>query len=206
MAVYAILEPIWPDGGPQLEYRTPFELLVAVVLSAQCTDEQVNRATPALFAAFPDARSLAAAPLRTVEDLVRSTGFYHNKARNIIMLSGIIMERFGGEVPGTIEELVSLPGVGRKTANLVASACFGLPGIVVDTHVLRTARRLGLAPTDDPGRSERMIAEAVPRERWTGFSYALNRHGKFTCTARKPACMACCLSSLCPSAGSFAGS
>lgn len=200
-AILTILAPVWPDGGPQLHYRDCFELLVAVVLSAQCTDDQVNRVTPVLFAGYPDARAMAAAPLARIEELVRSTGFYHNKARHLIGLSAAILERFGGEVPRTIDELVTLPGVGRKTANLVASACFGAPGIVVDTHVLRTARRLGIAPTDDPARSERFIAEAVPRESWTQFSYALNRHGKFTCTARKPACHACALAALCPSAG-----
>lgn len=203
MDIYALLAPEWPDGGPLLHYRDCFELLVAVILSAQCTDDQVNRVTPALFSEYPDAASLSAAEVRHVEELVRSTGFYHTKARNIVAAAARINETFGGSVPRSMEELLSLPGVGRKTANLVISACFGKPGIVVDTHVLRTARRLGIAPTDDPERSERMIAAAVPEEFWTGFSYALNRHGKFVCTARKPRCVACSLAPLCPSAGAF---
>jgi len=201
--VYDTLVPIWPDRGSALSYRSCFELLIAVILSAQCTDEQVNKVTPALFEAYPTPEALAGARLAEVETLVRTTGFYRAKAANIVGAAAIIARERGGAVPDTIEELVKLPGVGRKTANLVVSVCFGKPGIVVDTHVLRTARRLGLAPTDDPGKSERMLGSALPESMWTAFSYALNRHGKYVCRARKPLCPECPLAGLCPSAADF---
>ena len=197
---YRTLTALWPDRQPQLSYSTCFELLVAVMLSAQCTDDQVNKVTPALFTTYPNLHSMAEADITELESLVRSTGFYHTKAANIIATSRMLKERFDGKVPENIDELVCLPGVGRKTANLVVSACFGKPGIVVDTHVLRIARRLGIAPTDDPARSERMIAASINPERWTAFSHALNRHGKFICTARKPKCQECVLKANCPSA------
>lgn len=196
---YRTLTALWPDRQPQLSYSTCFELLVAVMLSAQCTDDQVNKVTPALFTTYPNLHSMAEADITELESLVRSTGFYHTKAANIIATSRMLKERFDGKVPENIDELVCLPGVGRKTANLVVSACFGKPGIVVDTHVLRIARRLGIAPTDDPARSERMIAASINPERWTAFSHALNRHGKFICTARKPKCQECVLKANCPS-------
>ncbi|MBN2874871.1 MAG: endonuclease III [Spirochaetales bacterium] len=203
--VYNILVPLWPNAGSALAYRSCFELLVAVILSAQCTDEQVNSVTPALFTAYPDAESLSRASIADVETLVHATGFFRAKAANIVSTAGKIMRDYGGTVPDTIEELVTLPGVGRKTANLVVSVCYGKPGIVVDTHVLRTARRLGLAPTDDPSRSERLIGAMLPQSMWTAFSYALNRHGKFVCTARKPSCQTCPLALVCPSAQDFIG-
>jgi len=199
-AVFDALVPIWPNAGSALAYRTCFELLVSVVLSAQCTDEQVNKATPALFAAYPDARALSEAPRADVEALVRTTGFFRAKAANIIAASRMLVDEYGGEVPDTIDELTRLPGVGRKTANLVVSVCYGKPGIVVDTHVLRTARRLGLAATDDPAQSERMLGAALPESMWTAFSYALNRHGKHVCRARKPLCAFCPVAGICPSA------
>jgi len=199
--VYATLTALWPDRQPQLSYSTCFELLVAVMLSAQCTDDQVNKVTPALFSTFPDMKAMAGAETSLLESLVRSTGFYHTKTANIIAASRMLLENFDGKVPETIDELVQLPGVGRKTANLVVSACFGKPGIVVDTHVLRIARRLGIAPTDDAAKSEHMIAASIEPERWTAFSHALNRHGKFICTARKPKCPDCVLNECCPSAG-----
>lgn len=198
-ALYDVLVPLWPDGGSALHYGDCFQLLVAVILSAQCTDEQVNAVTPALFGLFPDAEALAEADLTTVERLVHSTGFYHAKARNIIATAGALVRDHRSTVPDTIEALVTLPGVGRKTANLVVSVCYGKPGIVVDTHVLRTARRLALAPTEDPAISERMIGHLLPESKWTAFSYALNRHGKHVCTARKPHCTTCQVSGLCPS-------
>ncbi|PKL25519.1 MAG: endonuclease III [Spirochaetae bacterium HGW-Spirochaetae-3] len=201
--VFDVLVPIWPNAGSALAYRNCFELLVSVILSAQCTDEQVNKATPALFAAYPDARSLAGAGRADVEALVRTTGFYRAKAANIIATARMLVDEYDGSVPDTIEELTRLPGVGRKTANLIVSVCYGKPGIVVDTHVLRTARRLGLAPTDDPARSERMLGAALPESMWTAFSYALNRHGKHVCRARKPLCAFCQVASLCPSAEDF---
>jgi endonuclease III len=201
--LYEVLVALWPDQGPLLRYANCFELLVAVVLSAQCTDEQVNKATPALFAAYPGPRELASAPLEHVEALVRTTGFYRNKAANIVAAAKLLAEQYEAAVPDTMEELLRLPGVGRKTANLVLSACFGKPGIVVDTHVLRTARRLGIAPSDEPGRSERMIAEVLPEAQWTAFGFAVNRLGKFYCRARKPLCAECPARRLCPSAYSF---
>jgi endonuclease-3 len=198
--IFSTLTALWPDTQPQLSYSTCFELLIAVMLSAQCTDDQVNKVTPALFSTFPDMQAMAKADLPKLETLIRSTGFYHTKAANIIAASRMLLENFDAKVPDSIEELVRLPGVGRKTANLVASACFGKPGIVVDTHVLRIARRLGIAPTDDPTKSENMIAASIEPQRWTAFSHALNRHGKFVCTARKPQCMECALNDFCPSA------
>lgn len=204
-ALYEAIVPLWPDQGPLLHYRNCFELLIAVVLSAQCTDEQVNKATPALFARYPDPAALAAADLPELEALIHSTGFFRAKARNIVAAARLILDEYAGRVPDTIEELVRLPGVGRKTANLVVSGCFGKPGIVVDTHVLRCARRLGLAPGEDPAASERMIAALLPPERWTAFSFAVNRLGKFYCVARKPRCDSCPAAALCDSAPIFTG-
>jgi endonuclease-3 len=206
-AVYRILAPLWPEAKPLLEYRSPFELLCAVALSAQCTDEQVNRATPGLFARWPDAAALAAADPAEVEEAIHGVGFFRTKARHLIEASRIMVERSGGEVPGSMEELLSLPGVGRKTANLVLSASFGQPGIIVDTHVLRVCLRLGLHDREDPAAMESRIAQIVPRERWTRFSHAVNRHGKYVCQARKPACLAgageppCPLLKHCPRVG-----
>jgi len=202
-SLFEILVPLWPDKGSALGYKNCFELLIAVILSAQCTDEQVNKVTPILFGAYRNSRALASANVVDVERIIKTTGFYHAKAANIIATSEKITNGFNGKVPETIEELVSLPGVGRKTANLVISVCYGKPGIVVDTHVLRTARRLGLAPTDDPVKSERMIGAALPEPDWNAFSYALNRHGKHVCKARKPLCAVCPLLKLCPSALDF---
>lgn len=202
-SVYDILVPLWPDSGSALRYGSCFQLLVAVILSAQCTDEQVNKVTPGLFAAYPTSGAMATAPLQRVETLVRTTGFYHAKAANIVATARLLESEYGGVVPDTIEELVKLPGVGRKTANLVVSVCHGKPGIVVDTHVLRTASRIGLAPTDDPAKSERMLGALLPASMWTAFSYALNRHGKHVCKARKPLCAECPVLGLCPSAEGF---
>jgi endonuclease III len=206
-AVFEKLSRIWPDTEPQLAYGSPFELVCAVALSAQCTDEQVNKATPGLFAAWPTPAAMAEARVEDVEAAIHSLGFFHTKARHLVAASRIIAEEFRGEVPRTMEGLLTLPGVGRKTANLVLAACFGQPGIIVDTHVLRTCLRLGLGRKPDATDMERRIAELVPRERWTRFSYAVNRHGKFVCTARKPACVLdsgkppCPLLSICPRAG-----
>lgn len=206
-AVYDTLNPLWPDARPLLSYRDPFELVCAVALSAQCTDEQVNRATPALFAAWPDPAAMAAAPLEEVEAKIHSLGFFRVKARHLVEAAGIIAAKHGGAVPSTMEGLLELPGVGRKTANLVLSACFGEPGIIVDTHVLRVCLRLGLGEKADADDMERRIGECLPRDKWTRFSYAVNRHGKFVCVARKPACLPgstlppCPLLALCPRVG-----
>jgi len=200
-SVYAILAPLYPDAAPLLHYRNCFELLCAVVLSAQCTDEQVNRVTPKLFAAWPSAESLAAADIDRVAETIHSVGFYKTKARHLVETSRLLAERHGGEPPASMEDMLALPGVGRKTANLVLSACFGAPGIIVDTHVLRVARRLGLGAKADPADMEMRIAELVDAERRTRFSHSLNRHGKYTCTARKPACRDCPLAGICPRIG-----
>jgi endonuclease III len=206
-AALETLSPLWPEAKPLLDYRTPFELVCAVALSAQCTDEQVNRATPGLFARWPTSEAMAAAPLAELELAIHSLGFFRTKARHLVEAARIIESRFGGRVPGTMEELLELPGVGRKTANLVLSAVFGKPGIIVDTHVLRVCLRLGLGERRDPGYMELRIAELLPEGSWTRFSYAVNRHGKYVCTARMPACVAgssappCPLLGICPRVG-----
>jgi endonuclease-3 len=204
---YRILGPLWPEAVPLLAYRSPFELLCAVLLSAQCTDEQVNRITPGLFARWPDAAALAGAGQAELEEAVHSAGFFRTKAAHLIASSRILVERYGGEVPDSMEKLLELPGVGRKTANLVLSACFGQPGIIVDTHVLRVCLRLGIHDRKDPAAIEARIAQLVRPERRTRLSHALNRHGKYVCLARKPACLPlsglapCPIREICPRIG-----
>lgn len=200
-ATLEILGPLWPEAVPLLRHGSCFELLCAVVLSAQCTDEQVNRVTPALFARWPDARAMAAAPLDELEEAIRSIGFWRVKARHLRASSALLLERHGGRVPETMEALLELPGVGRKTANLVLSSCFDQPGIIVDTHVLRVALRLGLAEKEDPALVERVIAAGLAPADWTRFSHAVNRHGKHVCKARRPDCDSCPLAGFCPRRG-----
>jgi len=200
-AVLDILAPLWPDAKPLLEYRNPFELLCAVALSAQCTDDQVNKATPRLFAAWPNPPAMAAADVAEIEAAIHSLGFFRTKARHLVEAARIIEGRFGGRVPDTMEELLELPGVGRKTANLVLSAAYGQPGIIVDTHVLRVCIRLGLGEKRDATAMEERIALLMPPDRWTAFSHAVNRHGKFVCVARKPACVPASSLPLCPLLG-----
>jgi endonuclease III len=206
-AIYAILAPLWPDARPLLAYSSDFELLVSVILSAQCTDEQVNRVTPALFERWPDAAALAKARPDEVEGMIHSVGFFRTKAAHLVAMAGLLVERHEGAVPLSMEALLDLPGVGRKTANLVYSACSGGPGIIVDTHVARVVTRLGLSEKDEPALCEKRIASLIPREKWTRFSHAVNRHGKFVCRARKPACeegsglAPCPLFELCPRLG-----
>ncbi len=197
--VREILTELWPSAEPLLHYGDCFELLVSVVLSAQTTDDQVNRVTPELFRRWPNPESLARAGIAEVEDTIHSLGFFRTKARHLVRLSGILTERYGGGVPRTLEELLELPGVGRKTANLVASACFGRPGIIADTHFLRVCERLGLTENRNPEAAERRIAALVEPEHRTAFSHAVNRHGKYVCTARRPDCPACRLREICPS-------
>jgi endonuclease-3 len=198
-----ILIPLWPDARPLLHYGSCFELLCSVILSAQCTDEQVNAVTPTLFKAYPDARALAAAKVEDVEKIIHSVGFFHTKARNLIATARKIYQENAGEPPSTIEALIKLPGVGRKTANLVASACYDVPGVIVDTHVLRVSYRLGISTKKDPAWVEKLIRANFPQNRLTAFSHALNRHGKFVCTAGRPGCMAegCPLQDICPKIG-----
>ena len=185
----------------ELDHRNPFELLAATILSAQTTDARVNMVTPHLFARYPDAPSLAAADPADVEEIVRSTGFYKNKAKSLIGMAQALEERFGGEVPTRMEDWVTVPGVGRKTANVVRSVAQGLPGLPVDTHVLRLSRRLELTEETDPVKVEHALNPMVPAAERGRFSLRLILHGRRVCFARKPACDACVLASFCPSAG-----
>jgi endonuclease-3 len=191
----------YPDARILLEYRNPFELLVATVLAAQCTDERVNRVAPALFRKYPDPRSLAGAPADAVEEAVRTTGFYRNKAKAIRGLSGAILERHGGKVPATMEALAALPGVGRKTASILLGACFGVDALPVDTHVGRVSFRLGLTSSKDPVRIERDVAAVVPAGKRWEFATRLGWHGRKVCVARKPKCPDCGLLTVCPRNG-----
>jgi endonuclease-3 len=193
-----VLEQAHPEARCALTYRNAFELAVATILSAQCTDERVNQVTPRLFERYGDARRLAAAPLADVEEIVRSTGFFRAKARSITGFARGLVERHGGEVPRTMDALVPLPGVGRKTANVVLGHAFDVnEGIAVDTHVLRVANRLGLAEGDDPLEVERQLMALVPRERWTRTTDLLIFHGRKVCEARRPACGVCPLFARC---------
>jgi endonuclease-3 len=193
-----LLERAHPEARCELSYRNAFELAVATILSAQCTDERVNQVTPRLFERYPDARTLAAAPLVEVEEIIRSTGFFRAKARSITGFARGLVERHGGEVPRSMEALVPLPGVGRKTANVVLGHAFDVnEGIAVDTHVLRVTSRLGLAEGDDPLKVEAQLMALVPRERWTRTTDLLIFHGRKVCDARRPACGVCPLFALC---------
>lgn len=199
--VYDRLLATFPDAHCELDFTNPFQLLVATILSAQCTDRRVNMVTPALFAAFPDARALARAPLGEVEELVHSTGFFRAKARNLVGMANALVEDHGGEVPDDMDSLVRLPGVGRKTANVILGNAFGKSeGVVVDTHVQRVSARLGLTTGSDPVKIEHQLMELFPRERWTMLSHLLVFHGRRICEARRPRCWECPLRDICPSA------
>ena len=191
----------YPEARVLLDHRSPFELLVATVLAAQCTDERVNRVTPALFRAWPAPAAFAKASREELEEAVRTTGFFRNKAKAVRELSAAIASRHKGEVPRTMEELTALPGVGRKTASILLGACFGVPALPVDTHVGRVSFRLGLTASKDPAKIEEDLAAAVPRDRWWEFTTRLGWHGRRVCVARKPACDACGVASLCPKRG-----
>ncbi len=189
----------YPDARTELEYRTPFELLVATILSAQTTDVRVNMVTPALFARYPDAAALASADTNELETIIRSTGFFRSKARSLMGMSRALVERFGGNVPCSMDALVTLPGVGRKTANVVlGNACHRNDGIVVDTHVGRLAVRLGLTKETDPVKVEQALMRLIPQDDWTIISHLLIFHGRRVCTARAPACTRCVLLDICP--------
>ncbi|GAB4374604.1 MAG: endonuclease III [Elainellaceae cyanobacterium] len=190
----------YPDAICSLDYETPVQLLVATILSAQCTDERVNLVTPELFRRFPDAQALAGAELSEIEALVRSTGFYRNKAKNIQAACRMIVIDFNGEVPQRMEELLTLPGVARKTANVVLAHAYGInAGVTVDTHVKRLSQRLGLTEHTDPVRIERDLMKLLPQPDWENWSIRLIYHGRAVCNARKPACDRCMLADLCPS-------
>ncbi len=191
----------YPDAHCELDFRSPLELLVATVLSAQTTDVRVNLVTPALFARYPTAADYASADPDELEDLLRSTGFFRAKARAVAGLGRALVERFDGEVPARMTDLVSLPGVGRKTANVVLGNAFGVPGLPVDTHVLRVSARLGLSTAEDPVAVERELCALLPPRDWTMFSHRVIAHGRRTCHARRPACGACPVARWCPSAG-----
>ncbi|MDM7829779.1 endonuclease III [Cellulomonas edaphi] len=196
-----LLAERYPDAHCELDFRNPFELLVATVLSAQTTDVRVNLTTPVLFARYPDAAALAAADPEVLEEILRPTGFFRAKARAVQGLSAALVAEHGGQVPGRLADLVLLPGVGRKTANVVLGNAFGVPGITTDTHVMRLSARLGLTSSDDPLVVERDLCALLPRRDWTMASHRLIFHGRRTCFARKPACGACPVARLCPSAG-----
>lgn len=200
--ILRVLRTIYPDVHCELDHDGPFQLLVATILSAQCTDQRVNLVTPELFRRYPDAGSLAAAAAGDVEDLVRSTGFFRSKAKNIRAAAAELVARHHGEVPREIEALTVLPGVGRKTANVVLGNAYGIEaGVVVDTHVGRLSRRLGLTKQDDPVKIEQDLIKLVPREAWTEWSHLLIWHGRRRCFARNPDCAGCELAAICPTAG-----
>jgi endonuclease-3 len=191
-----------PDARYELNWSTPFELLVATILAAQCTDERVNRVTATLFQKYPGPRAFAEANTPELEEDLKPTGFYKQKAKSVQGLSRELLAKFGGEVPRTVDELVTLPGVARKTANVVLNTAFNLAsGIIVDTHVARVSQRLGLSKHEKPEDIEEDLMRLVPQEQWTFFGPATVLHGRYTCTARKPKCEACPLNDLCPKIG-----
>ena len=190
-----------PDAHCELNYDTPFQLAVATILSAQCTDVRVNKVTPALFASYPDAAAMAGAGIHHVEELIRSTGFFRNKAKNIVAMANAVMEEYGGEMPRTLDELVQLPGVGRKTANVILGNAFGVPGLTVDTHFLRLMRRLGITTSTNAVTVEKQVMPLLDEEEWTMFSHRLIFHGRRVCTARHPRCEECVLDDICPKVG-----
>ena len=197
--ILKILAPRYPVLKPLLNYSNPWELLVGTVLSAQCTDKRVNQITPSLFARWPGPAELATARQEELEQMIYSAGFYRAKARNLIGAAMRIMEEHGGEVPGSMTELCALPGLGRKSAGVLLSACFGKPAIIVDTHFGRVTRRLELGSETDPVRLEKEIARYLPQKDWNRFSMVINFHGRDICHSRKPDCSACPVNSLCPS-------
>ena len=194
-----ILIASYPDARCMLDHADAFQLLVATILAAQCTDERVNKVTPALFKRFPTPAAMGKSSIEELEALIRSTGFFHNKAKNIKGASAALATRFSAGFPSTMEELLTLPGVGRKTANVVLGTCFARPAIVVDTHFRRVTLRLGLTESDDPDRIEEDINALLPPGQWTAFSHAVTFHGRRCCAARKPDHAGCPVRDLCPS-------
>jgi endonuclease III len=196
-----ILAELYPDAHCELDFTTPLELLVATILSAQCTDKMVNQVTPVLFARYRTAAEYAAANREDVEKIIVSTGFFRAKTTSLIGLGQALCDRYGGQVPNKLSDLVTLPGVGRKTANVVLGNAFGVPGITVDTHFGRLARRFGWTKSDDANKIEQEVGALIPRSEWTILSHRMIWHGRRVCHARKPACGACGLAALCPSYG-----
>jgi endonuclease-3 len=200
-AIYRQLTKSYPNVRCELDYNSAFQLLVATVLSAQCTDKRVNQTTPALFKKYPNPKKMAKADLKDIQRLVKSTGFFRAKAKNIKALSNKIIEEFDGDVPSNLDDLITLPGVGRKTANVVLGHAFGIPGITVDTHFGRLSRRFGWSKQSDPVKVEFEVGELIHEKEWTNLSQRMIWHGRRVCHARKPACGACPLAKLCPSYG-----
>lgn len=199
-AILKGLDEAYPAVECALTHTSPWELLVATILSAQCTDVRVNMVTPELFRRFPTPEAMAAASLEEIEQLIRTTGFFHNKAKSIQGAARKVIGEFGGQVPRTLAELITIPGAARKTANVVLGVCFGkAEGVVVDTHVLRISRRLGLAKAETPEKVEQELMRILPQQRWIGFSHQIIHHGRAVCDARKPKCERCNLEQLCTS-------
>ena len=201
ITILAELERLYPDAHCALHHETPLQLLVATILSAQCTDARVNMVTPALFERYPDARAFALAKPEELQKMVQSTGFFRNKAANIIACCKALVANHGGEVPNSLEQLVPLAGVGRKTANVVLGDAFGIPGITVDTHVGRLSRRMDLTTQSDPVKVEQDLMGIIPQPMWTLFSHRMIFHGRAVCHARKPLCGECTLKAICPKVG-----
>lgn len=198
--IYERLQVEYPDAHCALDHRNAYELTAATILSAQCTDERVNQVTPTLFSTFPDPASLAQARQEEVEEIIRSTGFFRNKAKSLIGMAEAVVDRHGGEIPREMKALTALPGVGRKTANVILGNAFGIDeGVVVDTHVKRLATRMAFTRAPTPERIEEDLVALFPRERWTMLSHLLIFHGRQVCVARKPRCQECVVSDLCPS-------
>jgi endonuclease-3 len=195
------LAELYPDAHCELDFTSPLELAVATILSAQCTDKRVNEVTPALFGRYRTAADYAGADRTVLEELIKPTGFFRNKTTSLIGLGAALVERYDGEVPRRLVDLVTLPGIGRKTANVILGNAFGVPGITVDTHVGRLARRFGWTDETDPVKVESAVGELIPKPEWTMLSHRLIFHGRRVCHARKPACGACGIASLCPSYG-----
>jgi endonuclease-3 len=198
--IFKRLARAYPDAHCELDHTNAYQLLVATILSAQCTDKRVNLVTPALFERYPDAEALAMADPRDVEELIKPTGFFRNKTKSLLGMAGGLLDRFGGVVPDRMDDLVTLPGVGRKTANVILGTAFDKPaGVVVDTHVGRVSRRLGLTRLSDPVKVERVLMKLFPQKNWTLLSHLLIFHGRRVCLARRPRCAECVLNDLCPS-------
>lgn len=197
--ILSLLEKAYPDAALVLHYKNPLELLVATILAAQCTDERVNKVTETLFKKYKSARDYADAEQEVFEQEIRSTGFYRNKAKNIIACAKELVERFDGKIPDTMDDLVALPGVGRKTASVILGNVFGKQAIAVDTHVFRVSHRLELAKANDPDKVEQELCKIIPQEKWTRSCLVIGTHGRRTCVARKPLCNVCVIEKLCNS-------
>jgi endonuclease-3 len=199
--IVRLLAKEYPDARCALHHDNPLQLLIATILSAQCTDARVNMVTPGLFARYPDAKAFASAAPRELEAAIQSTGFFRNKARNILECCKQLIAKYHGHVPKTMEELIDLPGIGRKTANVILGNAYDVPGITVDTHVRRLSRRMGLTNHTDPAKIEQDLMHLIPKKEWTMFSHRMIFHGRQVCFARKPNCPGCVLSKVCPKIG-----